>query len=203
MVVRKSEAGSNYEVPGWGNPTPAPAQQAAPETGAWPDDQQIGKPAWTPSAETPAYDAEPGAGAASEPAAAPAATAKKGKGKAATKAPAEKAPKAAKAPKAPKPAPTAAPAAGEGQGDDAGEEPKLRNSIGNAELIKYCERLERLEEEQDVIKEDIKQLYGEIKGAGFDTKVLKFVRKRRAMNPNVRREWDEMVETYEGALDMD
>lgn len=196
MVVRKADAG-NYEVPGWGAPA-ATTPQPAP-TQEWPDDAQIGKPAWTPSASTPDPNAEPGAGdagAAGVAAEAPkeTKTTKGTKGKAEAKAKSPAKPKAAKAAKE---GTEKSPASETAEPAEAAK----GHNVLNAELIAYVERLERLEEEEQAIKDDKKELYAEIKGRGYDTKILKIVQRRRKMDPDVRREMDDMVDTYEHALE--
>ena len=75
---------------------------------------------------------------------------------------------------------------------------------GNAreKLKGLVERIERLEEEKKTISEDIKEVYGEVKGEGFDAKILKRVIALRKKDPGVRFEEEAILETYLGALNM-
>lgn len=69
-----------------------------------------------------------------------------------------------------------------------------------AQLLRFVERLERLDEERRGLVEDAKEVRGEAKGMGFDTKILGQVIRRRAMDPGDRQEADSMLETYEEAV---
>lgn len=62
------------------------------------------------------------------------------------------------------------------------------------------ERIERLEEEKKGIADDIKDVFAEAKGEGYDTKIMKDIIRYRKMNPDDRRYWDEVFETYKMAL---
>lgn len=68
------------------------------------------------------------------------------------------------------------------------------------QLRSYVERIEKLEEEKKTLSEDIKGVYAEAKGNGFDTKALKQVIRLRAMDPDVRKELESIVELYESRL---
>lgn len=67
-------------------------------------------------------------------------------------------------------------------------------------LRSFVERIERLEEEKTGIASDIKDIYAEAKGTGFDVKCLRQVVRRRRMDPADRREQDELLDLYERAL---
>lgn len=69
-----------------------------------------------------------------------------------------------------------------------------------ARLKAFVERIERLEEEKAVIAEDIKEVYGEAKGAGFDVKTLRKVVSLRKMDEQKRREEEELLDLYKGAI---
>lgn len=69
-------------------------------------------------------------------------------------------------------------------------------------LRALVERIEHLEEEKRSLAEDIKEVYAEAKGAGYDTKVLKEVIKLRSKDKNERQEHDSILETYLAALGM-
>ncbi|MFQ5973868.1 MAG: DUF2312 domain-containing protein [Alphaproteobacteria bacterium] len=69
-------------------------------------------------------------------------------------------------------------------------------------LRSFVERIERLEEERGGIAADIREVYAEAKGAGFDTRTLRQVVKLRKMEPSDRREREELLEVYRRALDV-
>ena len=62
------------------------------------------------------------------------------------------------------------------------------------------ERIERLEEEKKGISDDIKDVYGEAKAVGFDTKILRAVIRLRKMRPDDRAEYQAVLDTYMAAL---
>ncbi len=70
------------------------------------------------------------------------------------------------------------------------------------QLKAFVERIERLEEEKKTIADDIKDVYGEAKGNGFDTKALRAVIRLRKEDPQERQEHQLLLETYMQALGM-
>jgi len=64
------------------------------------------------------------------------------------------------------------------------------------------ERIERLEGEKKGISDDIKDVYLEAKGTGYDTKILRAVIRLRKMEPDDRREFEAVLDTYMNALGM-
>lgn len=64
-------------------------------------------------------------------------------------------------------------------------------------LQSFLERIERLEEEKAALAADIRDVYAEAKGSGFDTKVLRQVVKRRRMDQADRDEMDALLDLYE------
>ncbi len=71
------------------------------------------------------------------------------------------------------------------------------------QLRLFIERIETLEEERKGISDDIKDVYAEAKGTGFDTKTMKAIVKLRKMDANYRQEADALLETYRTALGID
>lgn len=65
------------------------------------------------------------------------------------------------------------------------------------------ERIERMEEEKKGIADDIKDVYAEAKGTGYDPKIMKRVIALRKMDPEQRREQESLVEVYLVALGME
>lgn len=72
--------------------------------------------------------------------------------------------------------------------------------VAAAELKQFIERIERLEEEKAGIAADIKEVYAEAKGRGYDTKVLRKVISLRKKDPQERREEEELLDLYLSAL---
>ena len=64
----------------------------------------------------------------------------------------------------------------------------------------FIERVERLEEEKKGISDDIKDVYSEMKGEGYDTKIVKQIVKLRKMEKTARDEADAILDTYRAAL---
>lgn len=74
--------------------------------------------------------------------------------------------------------------------------------IDSTRLLSLIERIERLEEEKEAISSDIRDIYAEAKGAGFDTKIMREIIKLRKMNAADRDEKEFLLETYRKALDI-
>lgn len=72
--------------------------------------------------------------------------------------------------------------------------------VAVAELKQFIERIERLEEEKAGIAADIKEVYAEAKGRGYDVKVLRKVVSLRKKDPQQRREEEELLDLYLSAL---
>jgi uncharacterized protein (UPF0335 family) len=70
------------------------------------------------------------------------------------------------------------------------------------QLRAFIERVERLEEEKKAIADDIRDVFAEAKGNGFDVKALRAVLKLRKQDVDERREHETIVETYLNALGM-
>lgn len=75
-------------------------------------------------------------------------------------------------------------------------------SIAVDRLRSLIERIERLEEEQKALSSDIRDIFAEAKGAGFDVKIMKEIIKLRKMNVADRDEQEFLLETYRKALDL-
>jgi uncharacterized protein (UPF0335 family) len=75
-------------------------------------------------------------------------------------------------------------------------------NVAQDQLRAFVERIERLEEEKKAIADDIKEIYAEAKGNGFDTKVLRQVIRIRKQDRNERLEQEAILELYMAALGM-
>jgi len=69
-------------------------------------------------------------------------------------------------------------------------------------LKAFVERIERLEEEKKTIADDIRDVYAEAKGNGFDVKALRTIVRLRKQDADERREQETILESYMHALGM-
>lgn len=69
-------------------------------------------------------------------------------------------------------------------------------------LKSFVERIERLEEEKRGLQEDIKEVYAEAKGTGFDTKIIRQIIRLRKTDKADRQEQEAILELYKEALGM-
>ena len=76
------------------------------------------------------------------------------------------------------------------------------HGVARDQLRAYVERIERLEEEKKTLADDIKDVYGEAKAMGFDTKILKKVIALRKKDEQERTEEEMILDTYLQALGM-
>ena len=70
------------------------------------------------------------------------------------------------------------------------------------QLRSFIERIENLETEKKALGEDIKEVYAEAKGEGFDTKVMRQVIRIRRMDEADLHEQEELIDVYKRALGM-
>lgn len=68
------------------------------------------------------------------------------------------------------------------------------------QLRQYIERIERLEEEKRSLMADIKDVYAEAKGTGFEPKIMRQIVKMRAMDRDLLNEQDALLSTYREAV---
>ncbi|KPG01847.1 hypothetical protein IP86_03055 [Rhodopseudomonas sp. AAP120] len=80
------------------------------------------------------------------------------------------------------------------------DEPAVR--IAKDQLKAIIERIERLEEEKKTISDDIREVYAEAKGNGYDVKALQTIVRMRKQDANERAEAETILETYMQALGM-
>ncbi len=69
-------------------------------------------------------------------------------------------------------------------------------------LRTFVERIERLEEEKAAITADIREVYAEARGAGFNAKILRQIVRLRGLDQADRREQEALLELYKRALDL-
>jgi uncharacterized protein (UPF0335 family) len=75
-------------------------------------------------------------------------------------------------------------------------------SVAQDQLRAFIERIERMEEEKRAIADDIKEIYAEAKGNGFDTKVLRRIVAIRKQDHAERMEQEALLDLYMAALGM-
>lgn len=77
-----------------------------------------------------------------------------------------------------------------------------QSTIAREQLRAFVERIERLEEEKKSIAEDIRDVYAEAKGNGYDVKVMRELFKLRKKEPHERQEHEAVLDLYKHALGM-
>jgi uncharacterized protein (UPF0335 family) len=74
--------------------------------------------------------------------------------------------------------------------------------IAGDRLKSFIERIERLEEERRTLSADIKEVYAEAKGTGFDTKIMRQLIRLRKMDKDDLDEQETLLDIYKRALGM-
>jgi uncharacterized protein (UPF0335 family) len=73
-------------------------------------------------------------------------------------------------------------------------------NFAKGQLKAFVERIEKLEEEKKALAEDVREVYAEAKGAGFDVKALRTVVRLRMQDSEERKEHEALVDLYRDAL---
>ena len=81
-------------------------------------------------------------------------------------------------------------------------EDQASTKLAKDQLKSIVERIERLEEEKKAISDDIRDVFSEAKGNGYDVKALRTIVRLRKQDPNERAEAETILETYLQALGM-
>ena len=93
-----------------------------------------------------------------------------------------------------------------GSGETATPEPPaspgLAGGVAGDILRAYVERIERLEEEKKALAADIREVYAEAKGNGYDPKIMRKLVALRRMDTADRREQEELLDVYRRAIGM-
>jgi uncharacterized protein (UPF0335 family) len=74
--------------------------------------------------------------------------------------------------------------------------------VAGEQLRAFIERIERLEEEKKDVQEQIKEVFGEAKGVGFDTRIMRQLLRLRKLRDADRSEQEELLEIYKTAIGM-
>ena len=83
------------------------------------------------------------------------------------------------------------------------EEETAPDNVSGARLKSFLARIERLEEEKKALSEDIRDVYSEAKGTGFEPRIMRKIISLRKANLEKRREDQELLELYMAAIGMD
>ncbi|WP_011582679.1 MULTISPECIES: DUF2312 domain-containing protein [Chelativorans] len=75
-------------------------------------------------------------------------------------------------------------------------------TVAAGQLRAFIERIERLEEEKQTISDDIKDVYAEMKGNGFDVKAVRAIVRLRKKDQAERQEEEAILDLYKAALGM-
>ncbi len=76
-------------------------------------------------------------------------------------------------------------------------------TVAAGQLRAFIERIARLEEEKQTIADDIKEVFAEAKGTGFDTKAIRTLIRLRKKDANERQEEEAILDLYKAALGME
>lgn len=74
--------------------------------------------------------------------------------------------------------------------------------VAGERLRAFIQRIERLEEEKKALSDDIREVFAEAKGTGFDPKIMRQIVRIRKMDSADRQEEEALLETYMAALGM-
>lgn len=75
--------------------------------------------------------------------------------------------------------------------------------IAAEQLVSYVERIERLEEEKAALAADIKDVFAEAKGNGFDVKTMREILKLRKLDKSDLQEQEHLLELYKRAIGLE
>lgn len=76
-------------------------------------------------------------------------------------------------------------------------------TVAAGQLRAFIERIERLEEEKKTLADDIKEVYSEAKGTGFETKAIRQLVRMRKQDQAERQEAEAILDLYKAALGME
>lgn len=85
---------------------------------------------------------------------------------------------------------------------DGQARPNSVENVAAKELRQFIERIERLEDEKATVASDIKDVYGEAKGRGYDVKAIRKIIGDRKKDREEVMEFEAIVDTYKAALGM-
>jgi len=77
-----------------------------------------------------------------------------------------------------------------------------KTGFAKEQLKSFIDRIERLEEERAALSADIKEVYSEAKGTGFDTKIMRQIVRLRKLDKADYQEQEALLDMYKRAMDM-
>lgn len=89
--------------------------------------------------------------------------------------------------------------------DDAAKDSEVKDvgGVAGKRLLAFIDRIERLEGEKAALADDIKDVYAEAKGVGFEPKIIRKLIAMRKKEVEKRREEEELIELYKAAIGME
>ena len=76
-------------------------------------------------------------------------------------------------------------------------------NLSGERLRSFIQRIEKLNEDKAAVGEDLKEVYSEAKGVGFDTKIIRNIIRLRKIEVEKRREYTELEKSYMSAIGME
>ncbi len=89
------------------------------------------------------------------------------------------------------------------ENENEGAPSSSASEISADRLRSLIKRIEKLEEDKAAIGEDLKEVYSEAKGTGFDTKIIRQIVRLRKVEVEKRREQEELLDLYMSAIGME
>ena len=74
------------------------------------------------------------------------------------------------------------------------------NTTAQGQLLSLIERIDRLEQDKEAVMADLKEVYAEAKGNGFDTKIIRKVIRLRKQDRAKRQEEEALIDLYMSAI---
>ena len=78
-----------------------------------------------------------------------------------------------------------------------------KSGFAKEQLRSFVDRVERLEEERSALTADIREVYSEAKGTGFDVKIIRQIVRLRKVELEKRKEESELLDLYMSAIGME
>jgi uncharacterized protein (UPF0335 family) len=77
---------------------------------------------------------------------------------------------------------------------------EVLNTTAQGQLLSLIERIDRLEQDKEAVMADLKEVYAEAKGNGFDTKIIRKVIRLRKQDRAKRQEEEALIDLYMTAI---
>jgi uncharacterized protein (UPF0335 family) len=87
--------------------------------------------------------------------------------------------------------------------EDTGIAKEDTGGVSGERLRSFIQRIEKLEEDKSAVGEDLKEVYAEAKGTGFDVKIIRQIVRLRKQELEQRRENEELLDLYKAAIGME